>query len=105
MRSQAEIVVARELDALGVEWEYEKHVVALRRYGWIMYLPDFYLPGLGVWIEVKGPEPSRIEKWKCRQLAKRKRQNVYCVWDYGDSCMLFRPGKKGVLVGGLFGRR
>jgi hypothetical protein len=100
MRSQAEAVVAEILDGLGVVWEYEKHSVVVGR--WKLYIPDFYLPEVGVWIEVKGPAPDKWERWRCMKLAEVKLQDVYCVWDYGESCMLFRRGwEEGVSVGGL----
>lgn len=44
-------------DALGIAWEYEPQGFEI---GWSerrwMYLPDFWLPDLGLWVEVKGSE-------------------------------------------------
>jgi hypothetical protein len=50
-RSSWEVVVAKELDRLGIAWEYEKHRFDL---GECTYLPDFFLPEQGVFWEVKG---------------------------------------------------
>jgi len=51
-RSRLEAKWAVFFDALGIEWEYEPEGYEFsngRR-----YLPDFYLPACGTWIEVKG---------------------------------------------------
>lgn len=53
-RSRLEARWAVFLDTLGVRWEYEPqgYLVGARRRP---YLPDFYLPELRWWVEVKGP--------------------------------------------------
>jgi hypothetical protein len=38
-------------DTLGIEWEYEPEGF---EFDGIKYLPDFYLPGLNLWCEIKG---------------------------------------------------
>ena len=50
-RSRLEARWAVFFDALQVEWDYEPEGFDLGSAGW--YLPDFYLPDLDVWIEVK----------------------------------------------------
>jgi hypothetical protein len=73
MRSQLEARWAGVLDAAGIEWEYEPHVVNLGRSRgkWVGgYLPDFWLPRVRTWIEVKGPHMARIEK--TRALARQE---------------------------------
>jgi hypothetical protein len=69
MRSRLEAHWARLLDVLGVQWQYEPQVLRLgsgyRREG---YVPDFWLPELRTWLEVKGPHWERFEK--TRRLAK-----------------------------------
>jgi hypothetical protein len=55
-RSRLEARWAVFFDELGVEWEYEKE-------GYVLstgerYLPDFWMPGGHMWIEVKGESPS-----------------------------------------------
>lgn len=58
MRSQSEVMWARFMDALRVRWVYEPEVIDTR-HGW--YLPDFYLPACGMYLEIKGPYPSKEE--------------------------------------------
>lgn len=50
-RSRTEARWAIFLDALDIEWEYEKEGYDLGEAGW--YLPDFWLPKQRIWIEVK----------------------------------------------------
>ena len=58
MRSHSETRWASMMDCLGIRWLYETKVYQTRHGG---YLPDFYLPDAGVFVEVKGPKPSQIE--------------------------------------------
>lgn len=56
-RSRLEARWAVFFDALGIEWQYEPEGFEVPfQDGPIRYLPDFYLPGLGLWVEVKGSE-------------------------------------------------
>ena len=84
-------------DTLGIKWWYEPEGFALRfdykkfASGWDMtevelrlagvpqtferldgrdysYLPDFYLPELNYWIEIKGPHPTKAELEKAFML-------------------------------------
>ena len=52
-RSRLEARWAVFFDCLGVKWDYEPqgYLVGEKK---CPYLPDFWLPGLGVWVEVKG---------------------------------------------------
>ena len=52
-RSRLEARWAVFFDALGLEWEYEKEGYDLGDEG--LYLPDFYLPSIDRWIEIKPP--------------------------------------------------
>ncbi len=59
-RSRLEARWAVAFDHLGVEWKYETqgyHVGHDAR----PYLPDFWLPVLGIWVEVKG-DPFALDK-------------------------------------------
>lgn len=58
-RSRLEARWAVFFDALGVRWEYEKEGFELG--DGIRYLPDFWLPDMDLWIEVKGQEPTDDE--------------------------------------------
>lgn len=65
-RSRLEARWAVFFDALGIEWEYEHEGYDLGALGW--YLPDFWLPNLGFYLEVKGPKPTEKELAKCEAL-------------------------------------
>jgi len=55
-RSSWEANVARYLNFLHIKWEYEPkrfHFTEIES-GVLSYMPDFYLPELDIWIEVKG---------------------------------------------------
>jgi hypothetical protein len=58
MRSRLEARWAVFMDCLGIEWEYEKEGYDLDG---VWYLPDFWLPKQGMWMEVKG---SGTGDWK-----------------------------------------
>lgn len=52
MRSKLEAKFAVFLDALKINWMYEPKSFVLSN--GITYIPDFYLPELNTWVEVKG---------------------------------------------------
>lgn len=52
-RSRLEARWAVFFDALGIEYEYEKEGYDLDG---IRYLPDFWLPRLDLWAEIKGKD-------------------------------------------------
>lgn len=57
-RSRLEARWAVFFDSLGITWEYEPQGFELPSG---RYLPDFWLPELSTWYEVKGTEPNDIE--------------------------------------------
>ena len=65
-RSRLEARWAVFFDTLGIEWEYEKEGFEFD--DGTRYLPDFWLPGLQCWIEIKGEHPSVDEMIKCAKL-------------------------------------
>jgi hypothetical protein len=67
-RSRLEARWAVFFDALGIRWEYELEGFDLPDAG--RYLPDFYLPGSGVFFEVKGEKPTDDETLKAYVLAR-----------------------------------
>lgn len=77
MRSHSETRWAGMMDALGIQWIYEPEPVATR-HGW--YLPDFYLPAAGVYLEVKGPDPTQVELEKGQDLAAATGCPVMFAW-------------------------
>lgn len=78
-RSRTEARWAVALDHLGVRWEYEPQ-------GYLVdgqpYLPDFWLPALATFLEVKGSTPSRDEDVKAAALCETTGHRVLIV--YGD---------------------
>ncbi len=76
MRSRLEARWGVYFDACGIEWEYEKEGYDLSRspipessqLGF--YLPDFWLPQVKMWAEVKPDQFDQIEVIKCDALAK-----------------------------------
>lgn len=67
MRSRLEARWAVFFDALGARWEYEPEGFVLE--DGVHYLPDFWLPDLNLWVEIKGAEPTHEERQKCHLLA------------------------------------
>jgi hypothetical protein len=55
-RSRLEARWAVFFEALGLKWEYEPEGFATRA-GW--YLPDFYLPEMDMWVEVKPDQSAK----------------------------------------------
>jgi hypothetical protein len=73
-RSSLEADWAATFDDLGIFWQYEPLTIQLP--SGQMYLPDFYLPHLHTWAEVKGPHWERLDK----ALELRKSLNDDAPW-------------------------
>ncbi len=56
MRSHSETRWAAMMDAMSVSWIYEPRTVVTRHGG---YMPDFFLPAVGAFVEVKGPTRAK----------------------------------------------
>lgn len=65
-RSRLEARWAVFMDALNIRWDYEAEGFDLG--AGPRYLPDFWLPDLACWVEIKGAEASDADKEMCRQL-------------------------------------
>jgi hypothetical protein len=65
-RSTLEADWAVTLDGLNVIWQYEPEAVRLP--SGTLYRPDFYLPKIATWLEVKGPSVGGLDK--TRELAE-----------------------------------
>jgi hypothetical protein len=59
-RSSLEANWAATLDRWAIRWEYEPERITLP--SGAVYIPDFWLPDLSTWLEVKGTGIPRIEK-------------------------------------------
>jgi hypothetical protein len=67
MRSSWEVAYAKYLDRQSIKWQYETKVFDL---GETTYRPDFYLPELNKYVEIKGYK-SEIFKNKFKEFRKR----------------------------------
>lgn len=88
-RSVLEATWAANLDHLGIRWDYEPETFTLP--SGTRYLPDFRLPELGIWLEVKGTGVPRVEK------AVELGRHLACTCS--DTCTCDRPGGHLVLIG------
>lgn len=60
-KSSWEQMVAKLMDRLNIEWLYEPKIFKVDKY---FYTPDFYLPELNLWLEVKGYQSDAFKtKW------------------------------------------
>lgn len=73
-RSRIEARWSVVFDALDLPFEYEKEGYELQS-GW--YLPDFWLPTLDCWIEIKGKPPTEKEGQLAGELAVATQKKVY----------------------------
>lgn len=100
-RSRLEADWAATLVANRIEWTYEPETITLP--SGAVYIPDFWLPELGTWIEVKGQGIPRVEK--TIELAKTRAcqcaDECTCQWPGGELVILGRasigaaPGQRG----------
>lgn len=79
-RSTLEADWAATLDSLGIVWQYEPEAVRLP--SGELYRPDFYLPRIATWLEVKGPHNERIDK--TIELAKTVFHRPECSGEDGE---------------------
>ena len=70
-RSRTEARWAVFFDACGIAYEYEHQGFVLPNGS--RYLPDFWLPSVNWFIEIKGEEPTPEEINKCQQLSRFRR--------------------------------
>lgn len=104
-RSRLEARYAVYFDHLGIKWEYEPEGFELGN--GLRYLPDFWLPEWGIWIEVKPTEPDAAGTEKARRLADAHSAvvimvgepkaehfsgNLFFGWDCGESSAGFTNG-------------
>ncbi|WP_406417969.1 hypothetical protein [Streptomyces sp. NBC_01614] len=89
-RSRLEADWAATLDANRITWAYEPEAITLP--SGAVYIPDFWLPELGTWIEVKGPGIPRVEK--SIELAQTRACHCTaactCQWPGGELVILAR---------------
>ena len=88
-RSRLEADWAMTLDGAQIKWQYEPEAITLP--SGTVYIPDFWLPEIGVWLEVKGPNVPRIEKATELARARTCRCELKCTCSW--------PGGELVIVG------
>jgi hypothetical protein len=76
-RSRLEARWAVFLDSLKEEWDYEPEGFSLASGP---YLPDFWLPRLYCWLEIKGQQPTKLERERCCELAWATNKPVALAW-------------------------
>lgn len=72
-RSRLEARYAVMLDALGLDWEYEKEGYELSGF---RYLPDFWIPAWDCFLEIKGTEMDKDDVIKVNLLAEHSGKYV-----------------------------
>ena len=73
LRSYTELLWARVLEAAGIFYLYEPDLVRVDD-GY--YLPDFWLPNVGIYLEVKGKSPTEEEIQKADAVMARTGREV-----------------------------
>lgn len=73
-RSKTEAQWAVFFDTLGIPFQYEPRKFD---FGDFRYIPDFYLPDLGIWIEIKGPGPTDEQIAKIKQVAEATGESAF----------------------------
>jgi hypothetical protein len=76
-RSRIEARWAVFFDTLGIEHEYEKEGYDLDG---LWYLPDFWLPSLKLWVEIKGDVPTEQELEKASRLTGESKKRTVILW-------------------------
>ncbi|MDQ2874401.1 MAG: hypothetical protein M3Y33_06190 [Actinomycetota bacterium] len=96
-RSALESDWAATLHSLGIEWQYEPKLIDLP--SGQLYLPDFWLPEIGTWIEVKGDGIPRSEKaYELAEMVRchhRDRAECTCKWFGGQIVLIGHPAARG----------
>jgi len=93
-RSRLEARWATFLDSHHITWQYEPETITLP--SGTVYVPDFWLPELGTWIEVKGDGVPRTEK--AVELGEARachcEGDCTCTWPGGELVLIGRPPKR-----------
>lgn len=81
-RSRLEARWAVFFDVIGVSYEYEKE--GFDFWG-ERYLPDFWLPELNVWFEIKPTEPTKDQFGKIARVGRSTKSAVVIAWGLPQS--------------------
>lgn len=95
-RSRLEARWAVFFDRLGMRWEYEPQGYNTAAGP---YLPDFRLPDVDQWIEVKGGQPAANDVARCAAFAETLTNGRFFVFgDVPRTPVFDHAGPKGILV-------
>lgn len=86
MDSTWEVACAERLDILGIDWERDTSIKLQYKDKKLRprnYIPDFYLPELDIYLEVKGYWTDSA-RWKMRDVMQRNPEKI-CILDSLDS--------------------
>lgn len=72
-KTKTEAKWAVYFETLGIKFQYEDYGFDL---GNMNYLPDMYLPELGMWVEIKGRDLNDYEEEKAKRLCIETKQPV-----------------------------
>jgi hypothetical protein len=97
MRSHTELLWAKVFDAADIQYLHEPGLFDTP-HGW--YLPDFYMPNIGAYVEIKGIEPTDIEKEKAASVIETTGKPLVIIHgkpnaDRGGFCSCFASFKLG----------
>lgn len=88
-RSRLEARWAMFFDGLALPWLYEPEAFQFEKAWWlgktypsVRYLPDFFLPSIETWVEIKPHEPSSRERACCAELADASGRRVVLFWGH-----------------------
>lgn len=102
-RSRLEARWAVFFDAAGITWEYEPEGFKLD--DGTSYLPDFWLPQVRMWAEVKGHDFTADEVFKCISLANESRHPCLMLNGMPDGRNFWAVEPDGNLVDYIPGER
>jgi hypothetical protein len=96
-RSRLEARWAVFFDAIGIEYRYEpEHDEVQAGWGYAWYKPDFFMPGLDCYIEIKPKEPTDFELAKAAGWADIYDGDFYIFYEFrppsedsDSACLLF----------------
>lgn len=99
LRSYTELLWARVLGAADIFYLYEPDLI---RVDDGFYLPDFWLPNVGIYVEVKGDWPTQEEIKKADAVMERTGREVFflCGKPEADQYSLFNCGMYALGSGG-----
>lgn len=97
-RSRLEARWAVFMDHLGVKYVYEAEGFDL---GGILYLPDFWLPDLDCYLEIKPLPPTEQEEEKASRLAAESGKRVFILFEFPRNPYTDKgPSESGYLYSG-----